>query len=813
MMRNMNETFTLFSETSSTPAESRPDDARARDRILTLREAIEHHNTRYYIDAEPEITDAEYDRLMAELIALENKHPDLRSPESPSVRVGGRPLDAFKRFEHMIPMQSLDNTYARSEVVEFDEQVRRLLGRTTVDYVVEPKVDGLAFSIHYADGVLTAAATRGDGEIGDDVTENVRTLRELPLRMDTHAAWMEVRGEIFMPKTGFLKLTEEQVARGENPFKNPRNAAAGSMKLLDPALVARRPLRAILYGLGRLDGEPEPATHDALIRRLRELGLPVPPRTWACRGIEAVFDAIDELETLRHAFDFEMDGAVIKVNDRTCYPSLGSTARAPRWARAYKYAAEQAETVVEAITVQVGRTGVLTPVAELRTVRLSGSDISRATLHNADEIRRKDVRIGDHVLIEKAGEVIPAIVSVLTEKRTGAEMPFTLPEQCPECGEPVTRRENEVAVRCTNLLCPAQRTARLIHFASRDALDIEGLGDKVAQALVDQHLITSPLDLFEKSEILLATLNLESDSSAKPVNAPSETTEPLDLFAHAGRRNNDGRLLGDANARTIMKALERSRTLPLDRWIVAIGIPGIGARVAADLAACHDDFDDFAHSSLIADAKRLYDLMDEADWNNPNTQRVRALSVAERVACAERFTELEAEIEALGGALAAKGLATRARGSAFKFSCVVKPEACRAITTFLHSDPGRDLIDRMKKLDINPRPRRRRTVASPPADADANTVTEQPFFRGKTVVITGSFHDGLSRGEVAAGIADAGGRVTDSVTDKTDYVIIGEKPGASKLTKAARLGTPTLDERTLREHLHLPAVAQQASLC
>lgn len=799
----------LFSFSSVSPA---PTSTETRDwsRIDDLRRELEHHNERYYIDAAPEISDADYDKRMAELITLEKKYPERQSPDSPSMRVGGRPLDAFKPYEHLIPMQSLDNTYEQGEIAEFDSQIRRILSADTMEYIVEPKIDGLAFAVHYSDGMLISAATRGNGEFGDDVTENVRTIRNIPLRIKTSAAFFEARGEIYMPKTAFLNLTEEQVARGDEPFKNPRNAAAGSLKLLDPASVARRPLRAIVYNVGRIDGEPDPATHTDLTERLRDLGFTVLPRSWRCADLNAVFAAIEELETLRHDFDFEMDGAVIKVNERSLYKQLGSTAKAPRWARAYKYAPEQAETVIEAITVQVGRTGVLTPVAELRTVRLSGSDISRATLHNEDEIRRKDIRIGDAVLIEKAGEVIPAIISVLTQKRTGAEIPFAMPEHCPECGGAASRREGEVAVRCTNFLCPAQLTARVIHFASRGALDIEGLGEKVAQALVDQHLISNPIDIFGTSEILLATLNLESTATQTREKTESSTppTTPSDLFSEptSPRKNQDGRILGAANAATIIKAIERSRTLPLERWIFAIGIPGVGSTVAADLAEYHEDFNDFASSELIRDAKRLYDLMDEAEQNNPNTQRVRAMDVSERVDCAERFTRMSEEAVALGTELTEKGLATRVKNSSYKFSCVVKPEACRAIHAFFQSEPGHELVARMAEYDINPKPRQSRRLQN---EASGTETTTETFFTGKQFVITGSFQDGLARNEISLLIRESGGRVSESVSDKTDFLIVGEKPGASKTKKAQAIGTPTLDEKALREKLGLAATAEQ----
>ena len=788
-------------------------------RILDLRAELNRHNELYYVQASPEISDFNYDRLMTELIALETKHPDLLSPDSPSQRVGGQPIPEFSPYEHLIPMQSVENTYNRGEVAEFDTMVRGLLGVESVDYVVEPKIDGIAFAVHYEDGFLVSAATRGNGYMGDDVTANAKTIRAIPLKIDSPAAFFEARGEIYMPKSGFLKLTEEQISRDEEPFKNPRNATAGSMKLLDPREVAKRPLSVILYGTGRLDGVPEPATHVELLNTLRHLGFPTQPKTWLCHSINEVFQAIDELEKMRHEFPFEMDGAVIKVNNRAFYKTLGSTAKAPRWARAYKYVPEEAETEIEAITIQVGRTGVLTPVAELRTVRLSGSDISRATLHNEDEIRRKDIRIGDHVLIEKAGEVIPAINSVLTAKRSGSEIEFHMPTHCPVCGGPAVRKDGEVATRCINFLCPAQLSARVLHFASRDALNIEGLGDRVAQALVDQYVIAHPMDLYDKPDILLATLNLEPSmeklGKVLPVSASVETQQTL--FELGEGRNNDRRILGEANARTIVQSLQNSKNLPLSRWIYAIGIPGVGATAAADLAKLHDDFNAFANSPLIADAKRIYDLMEAADQNNPNTQRVRALDTESRVACAEKFTHICDELEALGSRLVSEGTAEHVKGSAIKFTCVVKPEACYAIDAFFHSPTGREWVDRLNRHHINPlggnpKKRKQTTIESTPATRVKTPEGETDFFTGKTVVITGSFHDNLDRNQVAALIEQAGGRVSESVSENTAFLIIGDNPGANKITKAKKVGTKTLDEKTLREKLGLPEYFAERSL-
>ena len=790
-----------------------PADPATAARAEFLRRELARHTVLYYRDAAPEISDREFDAMMRELADLEAAHPELQTPDSPTRRVGGAPLDGFEKVAHALPMQSLENTYDRAELADFDAMVRAITGLETVDYVVEPKIDGLAFSATYERGVLAVAATRGDGEVGDDVTAGARTIRALPLRIPCDAESFEARGEIYMPKRGFLELTREQVARGEEPFKNPRNAAAGSLKLLDPREVAARPLSAILYGVGTLRGEPDPATHRALTERLRELGFPVQPRTWACRGMDKVYRAIDELEALRHSFPFEMDGAVVKVDDRTLYGTLGATAKAPRWARAFKYEPERAETVVEAITVQVGRTGVLTPVAELRTVPLAGSNISRATLHNEDDIRRKDIRIGDHVLIEKAGEVIPAVVSVLTEKRTGAEIEFRMPDACPVCGAPVSRAEGEVAVRCTNFLCPAQLVARLAHFASRDALDIEGLGDKVASALVDQGLVSHPLDLFTLPESLLLTLDLGAADAASSRDLPvADDAAPAAVqgtLALGGDEDAAGagasRRLAPANARAILAGVQAARTRPLDRWLFALGIPGIGETAARDVARLHRDLRDLADSELLRRAARLYELEEELPKHAPGSRAVRALGLSERVAEGELYEKLSRELEALGESLVFDGVGSKLKsGGPLAYTCAIKPEAVRALRGWLGSEDGRAFLARMDALGINP-------VGTKKDAAPAPVPTEGDPFAGRTVVVTGTFHD-LKRRDLEKALADRGAKVTGSVSGATSLLVVGANPGADKTAAAARFGTPKMDETALREALGLPAAVEQMSL-
>ena len=542
------------------------DGCSAKARIEHLRSEIERHDRLYYVEARPVIGDRDYDILYEELLRLEREHPEFHSDASPTQRVSGEPLSGFAQVRHVPPMQSLDKTHTKGELADFDAMVRK--EAEGFSYNVEPKVDGVSMSLVYEDRRLVRAATRGNGQVGDDVTLNVKTIRSVPLRLPPDAPEeLEVRGEVFMTRDGFLKLNEREEEAGREPFANPRNAAAGSLKLLDSKEVANRPLDIVIYNAGGVgcDGF---ATHAELIETFRRWGFPVTPWSKTCPTIEDVYAAIDELETLRHTFRFEIDGAVVKLDERGLYGVLGATAHGPRWARAYKYAPERAETVVEGIAVQVGRTGVLTPVAELRPVELAGSTISRATLHNADQIARQDIRVGDHVWLVKAGDVIPAIESSIPEKRTGAEKTFEMPSACPVCGGEVRRLDGEVALRCVNPACPAQLLRRVEHFASRNALDIKALGETAINALVEQGWISDPLDLFAIAKERLATLEI------------------------AGRRFGK-------NAESVVKALDEARGMPLERWLFATGIPGIGTTVAADIAAEHGRMADLAGSPVL----------------------------------------------------------------------------------------------------------------------------------------------------------------------------------------------------------------------
>src|SRR6266705_1655159 len=555
------------------------DEAQAAKRIEQLRDEIRKHDRLYYDQAAPIITDREYDRLYRELADLETQFPELLTPDSPTQRVGGKPLKAFEQVAHLIPMLSLDNTYSEDELENFYARIQRLLPNEKIPVVIEPKVDGVAVSLVYENGRLRQAATRGDGNVGDNITQNIRTIRSVPERLRGNAPkLLEVRGEVYMDRKGFKKLNEERKKEELPLFANPRNAAAGSLKQLDPAIVAKRPLGVLLYGTGATEGL-DVDLHSEIFPLLKKLGLPATERWWVAESVEEIFDAIHKLDGIRHNFAYQTDGAVVKVNSFEQRDRLGFTAKSPRWAIAYKYAAERVETRLNDILIQVGRTGILTPVAALEPVLVSGSTVARATLHNEDEIKRKDIRIGDTVVIEKAGEVIPAVVEVVKSKRPRNAKPFDFLKhihgKCPVCGSEVRRDPEFVAWRCENILCPAQTTRRVEFFGARGALDIESVGGIVADKLVERGLVQEPLDLFELNIEPVAKLNLGTEE------AP--------------------RVFGEKNATKAINAIERARTLPLSRWLYALAIPDVGKTTAMDLSRFHDTLNDVANSLLLQD--------------------------------------------------------------------------------------------------------------------------------------------------------------------------------------------------------------------
>jgi DNA ligase (NAD+) len=555
----------LFSFNGSFASDQGAAAGSSQDRIADLRGQIAHHDRLYYEQAKPEISDREYDALYRELVDLERAHPELLTPDSPTQKVGGRPQGAFAQVRHLVPMQSLDNTYSAEEIGDFVERLQRLLPGEEIPFTIEPKVDGVAICLLYEKGRLVRAATRGDGTTGDEVTRNIRTIGVIPAKLHGKAPdILEVRGEVYLPKETFARINAERDEQGLPIFANPRNAAAGTLKQLDPNIVAERKLSAVFYGYGAV--EPASALSERMkdfFAQLKAWGLPVNPRHWLASDASEVMDAITELGAIRRDFPFETDGAVIKADRIEQHARLGSTSKAPRWAIAYKYEPEQARTRLLDITVQVGRSGVLTPVAELEPVFVAGSTVARATLHNEEEIARKDLRIGDWVLVEKAGDVIPAVVKVLTEERGGSEKEFKMPTQCPVCGSAVSRTEGEVAVRCTNPACAAQARRRLEYFAGRTAMDIEGLGEAMVTQLCDAGLVTDVADLY----VLTA-----------------EQLLPLER-------------MGEKSVSNLLEAISASRNQPLWRLLAALGIPHVGVTVARTLAASFGTLDRLAVAS------------------------------------------------------------------------------------------------------------------------------------------------------------------------------------------------------------------------
>jgi len=711
----------------------------AAKRIQQLREEIRKHDRLYYEEAAPIISDREYDRLYKELVDLETQFPDLITPHSPTQRVGGKPLKAFEQVSHVIPMLSLDNTYSEEEVKNFHARIRRLLPNEEIPVVIEPKVDGVAVSLIYENGRLRQAATRGDGNVGDNITQNIRTIRSVPERLrDAAPKLLEVRGEVYMDRKGFEKLNDERKRQGLPLFANPRNAAAGSLKQLDPAIVAKRPLGVVFYGTGATEGL-NVDVHSEIFPLLKKLGLPATERWWVAESVEEILDAIHELDGIRHNFAYQTDGAVVKVNSFAQRERLGFTAKSPRWAIAYKYAAERVETRLRDIVIQVGRTGILTPVAVLEPVLVSGSTVARATLHNEDEIKRKDIRVGDTVVIEKAGEVIPAVVTVVKSKRPRDAKPFDFARhihgKCPICGGPIRRDPQFVAWRCENLQCPAQTTRRVEFFAARSALDIESVGGIVADKLVEGGLIREPLDLFKLKTEQLAKLNLGTDE------AP--------------------RVFGEKNATKAIKAIERAKTLPLSRWLFALAIPDVGKTTATQLAQFHDNIDDVAHSQLLLDVLKYHQKRD---------QKESAREIAERLIKA--------------------GFAERSKSKAEKDGIVteVGPVVAQSVLDFFASTTGKKILRRLSELEIQPKSEK----------ISAKKAAELPL-AGNTFVLTGTLPS-MTRDEARKKIEALGGHVSSSVSKKTHYVLAGTEPG-SKFDKAKQLGVKIIDEAEFRKIL------------
>ncbi|MFK7850661.1 MAG: NAD-dependent DNA ligase LigA [Akkermansiaceae bacterium] len=691
------------------------------NRVAELRQLIDHHNNLYYTQAEPEIADSDYDKLFRELEDLEKNHPNLANPNSPTQRVGSKPLDGFSQVSHPVPMLSIDDVFElkdsdvpEAELITFYQRLRKNLAREKIAVSMEPKIDGVAVSIYYENGSLKYAATRGDGTTGDDVTQNVRTIRSIPLSLkQPFPAILEVRGEIFMPNSAFATMNEERDEQGLPTFANPRNATAGTLKQLDPKVVATRPLAFLAHGLGAYQGD-ELSSETDFHHLLDRLAIPRNQPIRTAQDLDELLGGIKFFSAHRHEIDHATDGVVIKVLDRSERETLGATSRAPRWAAAYKFSAEQKETTLKDISIQVGRTGVLTPVAELEPVLISGSTVSRATLHNQDEINKKGIYIGAKVLIEKAGEIIPAIVKVIDPDPN--ENTFSLYDsvdgKCPSCQAPITQEAGFVAWRCTNFECPAQAVTAITHFAARKALDIDSMGEVVAEALVRHGHATSPLDLFSLTEEILANLNLGTEESP--------------------------RRFGEKNAAKVIASLNAARSKPLNKWLFAMGIRHVGESAAKELARLHQHLTDIPNSEILQEL--LKDTRADAKKKNPKLE-------------------------------------------AYAITGDVGPAVAESIETFFSSEAGQAILSRFEDLGMNPESE---NFAPKPEEAP------QLLFSGKTFVITGTLSQ--ARDHFKTIIENNGGKVSGSVSKKTDYLLAGESAG-SKLDKATQLGVEVLDEQ------------------
>lgn len=662
----------------------------AEKRVRELHERLNQYSYEYYVLDQPTVPDAEYDRLMQELIEIENAFPELRTPDSPTQRVGGQPLEAFQKVRHDIPMLSLANAFGEGDLRDFDRRVRESLNEE-YSYVCELKIDGLAVSLTYENGVFIQGSTRGDGAIGEDITMNLRTIHSIPLRLKEPVS-IEVRGEAFMPKKSFEKLNREREERGETLFANPRNAAAGSLRQLDPKIAASRNLDIFLYGIGN-SGNVNIRSHSEGLDYLDRLGFKTNKERRKCKDIEEVIQYIKEYTEKRSTLPYEIDGIVIKVDSLAQQEKLGSTAKSPRWAIAYKFPAEEVVTKLLDIELSVGRTGVVTPTAVLEPVRVAGTTVQRASLHNEDYIREKDIKIGDEVVIKKAGDIIPEVVRPIKERRKGEEKEFHMPGHCPECGSELVRLDGEVALRCINPKCPAQIREGLIHFVSRNAMNIEGLGEKVIAQLFREQLVKDVADIYQLTKDQLLQLDR----------------------------------MGEKSVSNLLKAIEDSKENSLERLLFGLGIRHVGAKAAKTLAVHFETLD-----------------------------RLMKADVEELTAIPE-----------------------------------VGEKMADAVVTYFHQPEVLELIQELKEAGVN-----MEYKGPKPVSGDQSS----SYFAGKTIVLTGKL-EALTRNEAKEKIEALGGKVSGSVSKKTDLVIAGADAG-SKLAKAREFDIEIWDEEKLLEELN-----------
>jgi DNA ligase (NAD+) len=653
-------------------------------RIEAIRVLINYHNRRYYQLDDPEITDADYDRLMRELTEIESQFPELDSTDSPTRRVGAAPLEKFETQNHLTPMLSLANAFSEGDIRDFGDRIRRFLGTDeAVRLVVEPKLDGVAVNLIYINGILESGLTRGDGATGEVITQNLKTIHAIPLKMkETPEVPMpeqiEIRGEVFMEIEVFKTLNRRRIKNEEPPFANPRNAAAGSLRQLDSRITARRPLDIFCYGIGAVTGIPF-TSHWDVLQTLKRWGFRVNDRIQRAEDIDACIAYYRQINDKRKELPYEIDGIVIKADDLSIQDRLGAVSRSPRWALACKFAATQETTVVEDIIIQVGRTGVLTPVALMKPVRVGGVMVSRATLHNQDEIDKKDVRIGDTVIIQRAGDVIPEVVKVMDSKRNGTQRKFVMPHSCPKCGSEVVRIEGESAHRCINLSCPAQIKERITHFSSRGGMNIEGLGEKLVSQLVDAGAVEDPADLYLLTKETLLNLDRMAEKSAS----------------------------------NLLAAIERTKSPPLDKFLFALGIRHVGEYMAGTLAR------QFINVESLADASEA-----------------QLLSIRD-----------------------------------------VGPEVARSILSFFREPSNMRIMEKFRQAGVRP--------------VETATRKAAPL-AGKSFVFTGVLGT-LTRNDAKEIVESLGGQMSESVTKKTDYVVVGDAPG-SKLQKAQSAGIAVINE-------------------
>lgn len=777
-------------------------------RAAELRAQIEDANYRYHVLDAPGILDAEYDRLLRELEALEAAHPELRTADSPTLRVGARSDSAFAEVTHVIPMLSLGNAFddveqglpelRHREVAEFVRRIVEETGDAEPAFSVEPKLDGLAISLRYEQGVLVQGATRGDGATGEDVTANLRTIRAIPLRLRGEAPeLLEVRGEVYMPRAGFLEFNQRALERGEKTLANPRNGAAGSLRQLDPTITAQRPLAFYAYGLGAHEGFDLPATHSQMLRRLALSGLPVSPEVGTARGFEGLIAYYRRIGEKRDALPYDIDGVVYKLDRFDQQRAMGFVARAPRWAIAHKFPAQEEMTAVEAIDVQVGRTGAITPVARLKPVQVAGVVVTNATLHNADQIARLDVRVGDTVIVRRAGDVIPEVLGVVAERRPEGTAPWLLPTECPACGSAVVRPEGEAVARCSGgLFCPAQRKQALIHFASRRAIDIEGLGERMVEDLVDLGFVQSVADLYRLTLDDLLEMKRRADardgSTPETVKAGKVATrwaENLIESLERSRRPSLERLLfglgilqiGEETAKALARSFGSLDAIRHADPILLLAVPDVGPKVAASIAS----FFAQPHNNEVIDAL-LANGVEPQQAGQPSASLATRLDLAHLLRAAK---QVGAPLGRLGdtsigriGEARRDLAALEAAGEGGLTALGVTADAASALFAMLGD---REWGERLRAVD----------VAMSALRAAAPHEVEGGVLAGKTVVLTGSL-SALTRDEAGARLEALGAKVAGSVSKKTSFVVAGEAAG-SKLAKARELGVPVWDEARL----------------